>query len=88
MIGDHISQPDPVMTCYHAISDKLGCIIGNLVIWDHTIKWNTHKRQYSGSSDRYILEYVPEYAPRNMILTNRYILEYAPRYVLEYVPIS
>ena len=42
------------------------------------------------SDNQHTLEYVLEYAPRNMILIKQYIniLEYVPRFVLECVPFS
>ena len=42
------------------------------------------------SDNQHTLEYVLEYAPRNMILIKQYIsiLGYVPRFVLEYVPFS
>jgi hypothetical protein len=54
------------------------------VICDHI-----SNAEQEGSDDLYYTsESVLQYAPRNLIITNRHLLEYLPRYVLEYVPIS
>jgi hypothetical protein len=49
------------------------------------IKYRFRTRVVVGQMSCY---HVLQYAPRNLIITNRHLLEYVPRYVLEYVPIS